>query len=50
MFFYNKTNYEIAYTIIEENDKRLLLSLQALAGTRENFYKQFKRYEKGFKE
>jgi len=48
--FYNKTNYEITHTIFEENDKRLLSSLQALASTRENFYKQFKRYEKGFKE
>jgi len=42
-FFYNKTNYEIAYTIIEENDKTIVI---ILAGTRENFYNQLKRYMK----
>ena len=42
-FFYNKTNYEIAYTIIEENDKTVVI---ILAGTRENFYNQLKRYIK----
>lgn len=44
--FYNKTNYEIAYTIIEENDKTVVV---IPAGTRENFYKELKRYMKGFK-
>jgi len=42
-FFYNKTKYEIAYTIIEENDKTIVI---ILAGTRENFYNQLKRYIK----
>ena len=42
-FFYNKTNYEIAYTIIEKNDRTIVI---ILAGTRENFYNQLKRYMK----
>ncbi|MCL5071310.1 MAG: type II toxin-antitoxin system RelE/ParE family toxin [Actinobacteria bacterium] len=42
-FFYNKTNYEIAYTIIEGNDKTVVI---ILAGTRENFYNELKRYMK----
>jgi mRNA interferase RelE/StbE len=42
-FFYNKTNYEIAYTIIEDNDKAVVI---ILSGTRENFYNQLKRYMK----
>ena len=40
-FFYNKTKYEIAYTIIEENDETIVV---ILAGTRENFYAELKRY------
>lgn len=39
--FYHKTNYEIAYTITEEN-KVVILVL--LIGTRENFYQELKRY------
>lgn len=42
-FFYNKTNYELAYTIIEENDETVVV---ILAGTRENFYDELKRYMK----
>ena len=42
-FFSNKTNYEIAYTIIEGNDKTVVI---ILAGTRENFYNELKRYMK----
>ena len=42
-FFYNKTNYEIAYTIIDNNDKTVVI---ILSGTRENFYNQLKRYMK----
>ena len=42
-FFYNKTNYELAYTIIEENDETVVV---ILAGTRENFYNELKRYMK----
>ena len=44
-FFYNKTNYELAYTIIEENDETVVV---ILAGTRENFYNELKRYMKSF--
>lgn len=41
--YYNKTNYEIAYRIYEENGKLVVV---VLAGTRENFYKDLKRYMK----
>ncbi|NPV91042.1 MAG: type II toxin-antitoxin system RelE/ParE family toxin [Firmicutes bacterium] len=39
--YYNKTNYEIAYRIYEEDDKLVVV---ILAGTRENFYDELKRY------
>lgn len=39
--FYNKTNYELAYTIIEEDGETVVV---ILAGTRENFYTELKRY------
>lgn len=39
--YYNKTNYELAYRIYEE-DGQLVVVL--MAGTRENFYKELKRY------
>ena len=41
--YYNKTNYEIAYRIYEEDGKLVAV---ILAGTRENFYQQLKRYIK----
>lgn len=41
--YYNKTNYEIAYRIYEEDGKIVVV---LLAGTRENFYKELKRYMK----
>lgn len=41
--YYNKTNYELAYTIEYENDKIIVV---IMAGTRENFYDQLKRYIK----
>lgn len=41
--FHNKTNYELAYTIVEENDEIVVV---ILAGTRENFYEELKRYMK----
>ena len=41
--FYNKINYELAYTIKIE-DKKIVIVL--LAGTRENFYKTLKKYLK----
>lgn len=40
---YARTNYEIAYRIYEEEG---LLIVVVLAGTRENFYEQLKRYIK----
>ena len=40
--YYNKTNYELAYTL-EENDSGELVVV-ILAGTRENFYEQLKNY------
>ncbi len=39
--YYNQTNYEIAYTFYELPDKIVVV---ILAGTRENFYKELKRY------
>lgn len=45
--FYNKINYELAYTIeyvqSEEKDKPDIVVV-IMAGTRENFYDQLKRY------
>ncbi|AFV10674.1 putative plasmid stabilization protein RelE/StbE [Thermacetogenium phaeum DSM 12270] len=41
--YYNETNYELAYTIIEEDDSTIVV---ILAGTRENFYEELKRYMK----
>lgn len=41
--FYNKTNYEIAYRIFEEDGQIVVV---ILAGTRENFYQELKRYMK----
>jgi mRNA-degrading endonuclease RelE of RelBE toxin-antitoxin system len=40
--YYNKANYELAYTIIEEEETVVII----LAGTRENFYEELKRYMK----
>ena len=40
---YKSTNHEIAYTISEINGKKIIV---LLAGTRENFYEQLKRYVK----
>lgn len=39
--FYNKTNYEICYEVREEDG---LLVIVVMIGTRENFYKELKRY------
>lgn len=41
--FYNKTNYELAYTVEYEDDKIIVV---IMAGTRENFYDELKRYMK----
>lgn len=39
--YYNKTNYELAYTV-EYVDNEIIVVI--MAGTRENFYEQLKRY------
>ena len=39
--YYAKTNYEIAYVIVENKKKKVIV---VLAGTRENFYQQLKHY------
>jgi mRNA interferase RelE/StbE len=41
--YYNKTNYEIAYRIYEQHGQLVVV---ILAGTRENFYNEIKRYMK----
>jgi mRNA-degrading endonuclease RelE of RelBE toxin-antitoxin system len=41
--YYNKTNYELAYTV-EYHDGKIIVVI--MAGTRENFYDQLKRYMK----
>ena len=41
--FYNKTNYELAYRVEYVNDKMIIV---IMAGTRENFYEELKRYMK----
>jgi len=40
-FYYNKTNYEVAYTLEEDNGETIVV---VLAGTRENFYNMLKKY------
>ena len=42
--YYNKTNYELAYTVEYVEDKVIVV---IMAGTRENFYDELKRYMKG---
>lgn len=39
--YYSKTNYELAYRIYDVEDKMVVV---ILAGTRENFYEELKRY------
>lgn len=41
--YYNKTNYELAYSIEYQNNKIIVV---IMAGTRENFYNELKRYMK----
>jgi len=41
--YYNKTNYELAYTVEYQDDMAVVI---IMAGTRENFYEQLKRYMK----
>lgn len=44
--YYNKINYELAYTIeyVENEDGDPEVVVVILAGTRENFYEELKRY------
>lgn len=39
--FYNRTNYELAYSVEYTPDKIIVV---IMAGTRENFYEELKRY------
>lgn len=41
--YYSKTNYELAYRV-EYVDEEIIVVI--MAGTRENFYEQFKKYIK----
>lgn len=41
--YYNKTNYELAYTVEYVEGKLIVV---VMAGTRENFYEELKRYIK----
>ena len=41
--YYNKTNYELAYTLEYQEDKVIVV---IMAGTREYFYDQLKQYMK----
>ena len=41
--YYNKTNYEISYKIYEYENRTVII---ILIGTRENFYKELKKYIK----
>lgn len=41
--YYRKTNYELTYKIYEEDGQMVVV---ILAGTRENFYDELKRYMK----
>ena len=42
--YHQKINYELAYTLVEQDGEMVVV---ILAGTRENFYEQLKRYMKG---
>ena len=44
--YYNKTNYELAYTVehVENGDGEPEMVVVILAGTRENFYDELKKY------
>jgi len=39
--YHDKVSYELAYSIVEKNNKVIVI---LLAGTRENFYEQLKHY------
>jgi mRNA-degrading endonuclease RelE of RelBE toxin-antitoxin system len=39
--YYNKTNYELAYRVVQDKETTVII---LMAGTRENFYQQLKKY------
>lgn len=41
--YYNRTNYELAYSVEYQEDKMIVV---IMAGTRENFYDELKKYMK----
>jgi mRNA interferase RelE/StbE len=43
-FYHQKTNYELAYRLTENENGEIVVVI--MAGTRENFYKEIKRYMK----
>ena len=43
--YYDKTNYEIAYSVFEIDGKKAVV---LLAGTRQNFYEELKRLTKSW--
>lgn len=45
--YHNGTNYEIAYSVQEDDEGNLILII--LVGTREQFYQELKRYIKASK-
>ncbi len=42
--YYNKTNYELAYNVVEDEKGEAVVII--LAGTRQNFYEELKNYLK----
>ena len=42
--FYQRINYEIAYVLEENNNENIIVVIIAGTGTRENFYRQLKKY------
>ncbi|BCJ87768.1 type II toxin-antitoxin system RelE/ParE family toxin [Effusibacillus dendaii] len=42
--YHQKTNYELAYRLTENDEGEIVVVM--MAGTRENFYKELKRYMK----
>ncbi len=45
--YYNKTNYEIAYSLVEDENSEVVIIV--MAGTRENIYDALKKYIKAVK-
>ncbi len=43
---HNRTNYELAYRVSQLENGDIVIVIIIMAGTRENFYKELKRYMK----